>query len=186
MAISRMNMERQLRNMGGIMTLEEPRQGYFLGKLVRKAKKVVKKVAKSKVGKAALLAGGAYLAGGFMPSGGGLTGGFANFKKDYKLFPFIVERYISSLLLDNKNNLNYKIFYWNDTRHPLKQVEKIKGLKDVLKNPIIRGYEHFMKGTIFSDKKDFYERIWFQNDIERLDKVIPGGGRRLRNLAKMN
>ena len=30
MAISRMNMERQLRNMGGIMTLEEPRQGYFL------------------------------------------------------------------------------------------------------------------------------------------------------------
>jgi hypothetical protein len=39
MAISRMNMERQLRNMGGgIMTLEEPRQGYFLGKIVRKAK----------------------------------------------------------------------------------------------------------------------------------------------------
>ena len=29
MAISRMNMERQMRNMGGIMTLEEPRQGYF-------------------------------------------------------------------------------------------------------------------------------------------------------------
>ena len=32
MAISRMNMERQMRNMGGIMELEEPRQGYFLGK----------------------------------------------------------------------------------------------------------------------------------------------------------
>ena len=29
MAISRMNMERQLRNMGGLMTLEEPRQGFF-------------------------------------------------------------------------------------------------------------------------------------------------------------
>ena len=29
MAISRMDMERQLRNMGGLMTLEEPRQGYF-------------------------------------------------------------------------------------------------------------------------------------------------------------
>ena len=26
MAISRMNMERQLRNMGGLMTLEEPRK----------------------------------------------------------------------------------------------------------------------------------------------------------------
>ena len=47
MAISRMNMERQLRAGGGIMTLEEPRQKYFLGKLVRKAKKAVKKVAKS-------------------------------------------------------------------------------------------------------------------------------------------
>ena len=55
MAISRMNMERQLRNMGGLMTLEEPRQGYFLGKIVRKAKKAVKKVVKSPLGKAALL-----------------------------------------------------------------------------------------------------------------------------------
>jgi len=80
MAISRMNMERQMRNMGGIMSLEDQRQGYFLGKLVRKAKKAVKKVIKSPIGKAALLAGGAYLAGGFMPGGGGLTGGFANFK----------------------------------------------------------------------------------------------------------
>ena len=55
MAISRMDMERQLRNMGGLMTLEEPRQGYFLGKIVRKAKKAVKKVVKSPLGKAALL-----------------------------------------------------------------------------------------------------------------------------------
>ena len=56
MAISRMNMERQLRNMGGLMTLEEPRQGFFLGKIVRKAKKAVKKVVKSPVGKLALAA----------------------------------------------------------------------------------------------------------------------------------
>jgi hypothetical protein len=61
MAISRMNMERQLRNMGGLMTLEEPRQGFFLGDLVKKAKKVVKKVVKSPLGKAALIGGlGAY------------------------------------------------------------------------------------------------------------------------------
>ena len=55
MAISRMDMERQLRAGGGIMTLEEPRQGYFLGKIVRKAKKAVKKVVKSPVGKAAIM-----------------------------------------------------------------------------------------------------------------------------------
>ena len=110
----------------------------------------------------------------------------AVFKKEYKLFPFIVERYISSLLLDDKNIFKHKIFYWNDTRHPLVQVEKIKGLKDVLENPIIRGYDYFLKGKIFKDKTEFYKKIWFQDDIERLDKVIPGGGKRLRNLAKIN
>ena len=46
------------------MTLEEPRQGYFLGKIVRKAKRAVKKVVKSPLGKAALLGAGAYFAGG--------------------------------------------------------------------------------------------------------------------------
>jgi hypothetical protein len=56
MAISRMNMERQMRNMGGLMTLEEPRQGYFLGKIVKKAKRAVKKVVKSPLGKVALAA----------------------------------------------------------------------------------------------------------------------------------
>jgi len=70
MAISRSDMERQLRNMGGIMSLEDPRQGYFLGKLVRKAKKAVKKVVKSPIGKAALLAGGAGLLGGVGPFAG--------------------------------------------------------------------------------------------------------------------
>ena len=69
MAISRMNMERQLRNMGGLMTLEEPRQGYFLGKIVRKAKKAIKKVVKSPLGKAAILGAGIYgLGGGFGPA----------------------------------------------------------------------------------------------------------------------
>lgn len=80
MAISRMNMERQMRNMGGIMGLEDQRQGYFLGKLVKKITKPIKKIVKSPLGKAALLAGGAYLAGGFMPGGAGLRGGLANFR----------------------------------------------------------------------------------------------------------
>ena len=47
MTISRMQMERQLRAGGGIMTLDEPRQGYFLGKIVKKAKRAVKKVVKT-------------------------------------------------------------------------------------------------------------------------------------------
>jgi hypothetical protein len=54
MTISRMQMERQLRAGGGLMTLEEPRQGFFLGKIVRKAKRAVKKVVKSPLGKLAL------------------------------------------------------------------------------------------------------------------------------------
>ena len=72
MAISRMNMERQLRNMGGLMTLEEPRQGYFLGKIVKKAKRAVKKVVKSPLGKAALLGATAFGIPG--TSFGGLLG----------------------------------------------------------------------------------------------------------------
>ena len=46
---------------GGIADL---RQGYFLGKLVKKATRAIKKIAKSPIGKAALLAGGAYMLGG--------------------------------------------------------------------------------------------------------------------------
>jgi len=67
-------MERQMRNMGGLMTLDEPRQGYFLGKIVRKAKKAVKKVVKSPLGKAAIIGGlGAY-AGGLGPFSSGKFG----------------------------------------------------------------------------------------------------------------
>ena len=80
MAISRMNMERQMRNMGGIMDLEEPRQGYFLGKIVRKAKKAVKKVVKSPLGKIALGAAAANFApllfgkGTLLSQAGGFSG----------------------------------------------------------------------------------------------------------------
>ncbi len=86
MAISRMNMERQMRNMGGIMGLEEPRQGYFLGKIVKKAKRAVKKITKSPLAKIAL----AGLAANYAPmlfgkktllqSAGGLPGLFSKFK----------------------------------------------------------------------------------------------------------
>ncbi len=64
----------------GIGSLQDPRQGYFLGKIVKKAGRALKKVVKSPIGKMALLGGGAYLAGGFMPGGGGLTGGLGNFR----------------------------------------------------------------------------------------------------------
>ena len=76
MAISRMQIPRELMAEGGIMTLEEPRQGYFLGKIVKKAKRAVKKIVKSPVGKLALLGGlGAY-AGGFGPFAGMKGAGF--------------------------------------------------------------------------------------------------------------
>ena len=72
-----MQMERQLRAGGGIMTLDEPRQGYFLGKIVKKAKRAVKKITKSPIGKLAILGGlGAY-AGGLGPFAGLRGAGFA-------------------------------------------------------------------------------------------------------------
>jgi hypothetical protein len=109
MAISRMNMERQLRAGGGIMGLEEPRQRYFLGKLVKKAKRAVKKVVKSPLGKAAILGAGAYFAGGGgLPQflgGKGLGGfqlgtlgsrlGFGSFKNNKFAFDGILSPLIS-------------------------------------------------------------------------------------------
>ena len=53
---------------GGIMDLETGRQMYFLGKLVKKATRAVKKITKSPLGKAAILGGLAYFGGG-----GGVT-----------------------------------------------------------------------------------------------------------------
>ena len=55
MAISRMQQPQQMQ--GGLGALDAPRQGYFLGKLVKKATRAVKKVVKSPIGKMALIAG---------------------------------------------------------------------------------------------------------------------------------
>ena len=54
---------------GGIMDLESGRQMYFLGKLVKKATRAVKKVVKSPIGKAALMYGLGSIGGSY-----GLTG----------------------------------------------------------------------------------------------------------------
>ena len=59
MAISNMQQARQLRAGGGIMDLE-PRQGYFLGKAVKKIGRGLKKVVKSPLGKAALAGAALY------------------------------------------------------------------------------------------------------------------------------
>mgnify|MGYP003657092274 FL=1 len=80
MAINRSLMERQLRMGGGIMNVT-PRQQYGLGSFVKKAVKgvtgAVKKIAGSKLGKAALLGIGAFgLPGGALGMNGFLSQGF--------------------------------------------------------------------------------------------------------------
>ena len=99
MAISRMDMERQLRAGGGIMTLEEPRQGYFLGKIVKKAKRAVKKVTKSPLGKLALLGLGAYGLGGakFLGGKGIFAGGQGLARFSNLLSPFKATGKLSTL-----------------------------------------------------------------------------------------
>ena len=63
---------------GGIMDRETGRQMYFLGKLVKKATRAVKKIAKSPIGKAALLYGGAAMAGSFGAGKGLFSKGMFN------------------------------------------------------------------------------------------------------------
>jgi hypothetical protein len=58
---------------GGIMDLESARQMYGLGKLVKKVTKTVKKIAKSPIGKAAILGAGAYYGLGAFPAFKALT-----------------------------------------------------------------------------------------------------------------
>jgi len=65
---------------GGIMDLESGRQMYFLGKLVKKAAKAVKKVAKSPLGKAALLYGLGSLGAGALGKANTGTGFFSGLK----------------------------------------------------------------------------------------------------------
>ena len=73
MAISRMQEPQQIQS--GIGSLQDPRQGYFLGKLVKKAVRGVKKIVKSPLGKAAILGGlGMYGMGAGPFSGGGIKG----------------------------------------------------------------------------------------------------------------
>jgi len=68
MAISRMQQPRQMYNRG--MMVHDPRQAYGLGGFIKKAVRGVKKIAKSPLGKMALLAGGGYMLGGGLGAGG--------------------------------------------------------------------------------------------------------------------
>ena len=68
MAISRMQNQQQLQGIGSL------RQPYGLGKLVKKAFKGVKKIAKSPLGKAAMLGAGAYFAPMMWGQGAGFGG----------------------------------------------------------------------------------------------------------------
>jgi len=58
---------------GGIMDLESARQMYGLGKLVKKVTRTVKKIAKSPIGKAAILGAGAYFGLGKLKAAENLT-----------------------------------------------------------------------------------------------------------------
>jgi len=96
MAISRMQEPQQIQS--GIGSLQDPRQGYFLGKLVKKAGRALKKVTKSPFGKMALLGGLGYginagMLGGFgkgfigkglagLKSKEGFLGGIGNLFRD--------------------------------------------------------------------------------------------------------
>jgi hypothetical protein len=63
-------MQQPQQMQGGLGSLQDPRQGYFLGKLVKKAGRAVKKVVKSPLGKMALIGGLGYGLGGAKFLGG--------------------------------------------------------------------------------------------------------------------
>ena len=74
MAISRMQQPRQMYNQG--MMVHDPRQAYGLGGFIKKAVRGVKKIAKSPIGKMALIGGLGMYAGGLGPFSGMRGAGF--------------------------------------------------------------------------------------------------------------
>ena len=126
---------------GGIMDLESARQMYGLGKLVKKATGAIKKIVKSPVGKAALLAGGAGLFGygpakelfasgkglGFKdfltraflgkevsggdPAGRGRTGGILQFMKDNPLLTIAGGSTLAGLLASQDEEDEVQPYY---------------------------------------------------------------------------
>ena len=110
MAISRMQEPQQIQS--GIGSLQEPRQGYFVGKLVKKAGRALKKVAKSPIGKLGLLAAGAY---GLGALGGAAKGkGFLNMLRTGGLQNFNLGNIgggLKALALGNKNILGGQGFF---------------------------------------------------------------------------
>ena len=130
---------------GGIMDLESGRQQYFLGKLVKKAKKTIGKIYKSPIGKAALLAGGAglfasgkglgfkdFLTRSFLgkevsggdPSGRGRTGGILNFLKDNPLASIVGVSGLTGLLSKGDDN--------DDNNFDIDNYYKTGGIKEHL------------------------------------------------------
>ena len=108
-----------------------------------------------------------------------------SYKKTYKLFPFIIERYLSSTLMDEGNKILPKVFYWNDNRSPIEQVEEIEDLRESLKGPISRAKYYESKKTIFKNKRDFYEKVWLDEDFEKFDKVNSINGQMIDNLCDL-
>ena len=108
-----------------------------------------------------------------------------SYKKTYKLFPFIIERYLSSYLMDEGNKILPKVFYWNDIRSPIKQVEEIEDLRESLKGPISRAKYYESKKTIFKNKRDFYEKVWLDEDFEKIDKVNSINGQMIDYLCDL-
>jgi len=74
MAISRMQQPRQMYNQG--MMVHDPRQAYGLGGFIKKAVRGVKKIAKSPIGKMAIMGGLGMYAGGLGPFSGMKGAGF--------------------------------------------------------------------------------------------------------------
>ena len=75
-----------------------------------------------------------------------------SFKKDYKLYPFIIERYLSCTLM-YRDKIIPKLFYWNDNRKILDQVEHKGDILECFKGPITRGKLHESQKTIFENKR---------------------------------
>lgn len=103
----------------------------------------------------------------------------AHNKVDYVLLPFIIERVLTSFLLELNPS---DIYYWRDPRPLLQQVENVHGLADLLAVPIENHSKLHAEGFSFdtASRSEFYQLVWSGYDQYLADLVVPGSSSRLR------
>ena len=65
------------------------------------------------------------------------------------------------------------------------KMEKMENSIERCKGPVARAQYYRSKNTIFKNKRDFYEKVWLDEDFEKFDKVNSINGQMINYLCDL-